>query len=490
MNHAIRRIGVGVVILFLVIVGQLTYLQVVDAKKLADDPRNSRTFLRDFTRPRGEIVSADGVVLAKSVPTPDEYQRQRVYPLGELTSQIVGYQSVVVGSTGVERSYNAVLAGRDVRNLKISNLGDLLLGKDRTGTVVLSLRVDAQLLAKQALGNQIGSVLALDPRTGSIIAMYSNPSFDPGPLAAHNPKAVQAAFAALVRDPANPALPRSYRERYPPGSTFKVVTTEAALDTGVATTSTPFPVVTQIPLPLSTNTLSNFGNKACGGTLEDSFRESCNTTFARLGLELGDRFPPRMAGFGIYDAPPLDLRPGASASTGPPLGSFQRNQPDFALAGIGQGKDLAVTPLQMALVASAVANGGTVMSPHVAGEIRDQDGKTVRTVAPRVWKHAMPPSTAATITQLMLEVVKNGTGTAAQIPGVAVAGKTGTAQTCQGCRPHAWFIAFAPADAPRFAVAVIVERGGNLGDEATGGRVAAPVAAKMLRSLLAQPPSG
>ncbi len=484
MNNAIKRVATAVTVMLVLLVGQLTYLQVIDAKTLANDPRNTRTYLRDFTRPRGNIVSADGKILARSVPSKDEYALQRVYPFGELFSQVVGYQSVVVGSTGVEKEYNDVLSGRKT-SLKLRDIGDLLLGKQQTGNVVLSLRADAQLVAKEALGNQKGSVVVTDPKTGALIAMYSNPSFDPTPLADHNPKAVQAYWDVLVHAPENPLLPRSYRERYPPGSTFKIVTTESALDTGIATPTTPFPSIRSITPPQAGRAIQNFGGSVCGGTLEESFIHSCNTTFAALGLQLGEQFPPHMAGFGLYSQPPLDLSPGAAASTGPQPGTFNDNKPLFALAGIGQG-EVAATPLQMALIASAVADGGSVMKPHVAAEIRNDEGRVVSKIRSEPWKQAMPPATALTIRDLMVQVVNSpgGTGRSAQIPGVTVAGKTGTAQTCETCTPHAWFVAFAPAENPQFAVSVIIERGGSMGDEATGGRVAAPVAAKVLRFLL------
>jgi len=483
MNRAVNRVGLAVVVLLLVLVAQLTYLQVIDASSLANDPRNSRTYLRDFTRPRGSIISADGKVLARSIKSNDEYERQRVYPYGELFAQTVGYQSVVVGSTGVEKSYNDALTGRNRGGLHLSDLGDLFVTKDPTENVILSLRTDAQLLAEQALGGQKGSVVALDPTTGAILALYSNPSFDPQPLAGHDTKQVQAYYSLLNANPAQTMLPRAYRQIYPPGSTFKIVTTEAALDTGIATPDTTFPVLRSFRPPQAGKAISNFGNEACGGTLEESFIESCNTTFARLGLELGEAFPPKMNGFGIYDAPPLDLSPGAATSTGPTPGTFSTNKPSFALSGIGQD-GVAATPLQMALVASAVANGGTVMLPHVGARLEDQEGKVLRTVAPKPWRQAMPPTTAATIKGFMVQVVQQGTGTRAQIPGVTVAGKTGTAETCETCHPHAWFVAFAPAEAPKFAVAVLVENGGSLASEATGGKVAAPIAAQMLRLLL------
>jgi peptidoglycan glycosyltransferase len=251
----------------------------------------------------------------------------------------------------------------------------------------------------------------------------------------------------------------------------------------VATPDSTFPVRTQLALPQSTNTLKNFGGESCGGTLVVSFTVSCNTTFGQLGLQLGDQFVPGMAKFGIGQAPPIDLSPGAVTSLGPAAGSFRNNQPQFALAGIGQGA-VAVTPLQMALVAEGIANGGVIMQPHVASEIRDANDKLIRRIDPSPWMTATTPQVAQAVTQMMIQVVNSGTGTAAQIPGVTVAGKTGTAQTAPNQAPHAWFVAFAPAEAPRFAVAVIVEHGGNANQEATGGRVAAPIAAQMLKLAL------
>jgi peptidoglycan glycosyltransferase len=322
----------------------------------------------------------------------------------------------------------------------------------------------------------------MNPKTGGILAMYSNPSYDPQPFASHNSQAAQDYEKLLRANPDKPDLPRAYRERFPPGSTFKVITASAALDTGRFTPETNFPVLTELDLPQTNNTLRNFGGSSCGGTLARSFQQSCNTTFGQIGLDLGDGFVPAMGRFGIGSAPPLDVAPGAAASVGPPPGSFQQNQPLFAFAGVGQG-DVAVTPLEMALSASAVANGGQIMQPHVAERITDGDDNTVKTIGAKPWRTAMSPQVASTMTTLMVSVVEGGTGTAARIPGVAVAGKTGTAQNETGAA-HAWFVGFAPAEDPQVAVAVLVEHGGSAGSEATGGRVAAPIAAQMMRLVL------
>lgn len=482
MNSAIRRVGVAVVAMLLVLVGQLTWLQVVDANHLDDDPRNVRSVLRDINRDRGEIRSADGQVLARSTRVTDgtQFEYQREYPQGALTAQVVGYQSYVVGDTGIERTYNDDLTGRAP---ELRTLSDLIRGKETTGTVVLALDTNVQRAAAEALGDQRGSVVVLDVRTGGVVAMYSNPTYDPQPLAGHDTKSVTDYFAALTADPAKPNLPRAYREIYPPGSTFKVVTSAVAFDTGTATPDTVYPVLTDLPLPLTSRTMKNFGGGTCGGTVFEAFVVSCNVTFAQIGLDLGEKFLPGMEGFGVGTAaPPLDVAPGAVRSSGLEGVDVRTDTPQFAYAGIGQGP-VATSPLAMALVAQAVANGGVMLEPHAAAEIRDARGRVVRRIGPRTWRTAMTPTTAQALTAMMRAVVDRGTGTRARIDGAAVAGKTGTAQH-DGGAPHAWFIGFAPAEAPRYAVAVIVESGGSAGSEATGGAVSAPIAAAVLRTAL------
>jgi peptidoglycan glycosyltransferase len=488
MNVGIRRVAYGVVVLMVALVGQLTWLQVVDAKKLADNGNNPRKIFEQFNSPRGKIISADQQVLARSVNVKDEYGKQRVYPQGELTAQIVGYQSITIGSTGLESTYSDLLLGKGRSTIGLQDVVDFLKGKKRTGNLTTSLRVDVQAKAKELLGAQKGSVVVLKPATGEIVAMYSNPSFDPTPLASHDPKVVQTYFDLLTNDPAKPNLPRAYREIYPPGSTFKTVTTTASLDAGIATPDTTFPKGTSFLPPQAGKSIGNFGGERCGGTLEQSFIVSCNITFARLGLQLGEQFPPAMGKFGIYTAPPLDVAPGAVVSTGPTPGTFENNKPEFALAGIGQG-NVFTTPLQMALVAAGIANKGVIMQPHVGVTVTDDAGRPLEHLAPKVWKTATSEATAAQVRDFMVQVVnsRGGTGSAARLPGITVAGKTGTAQTDTDPRPHAWFVAFAPAEAPQYAVAVIVEHGGSEQSEATGGKVAAPIARDLLQFLLSTP---
>jgi penicillin-binding protein A len=485
VNRPIRRVGYAVTVLILLLVAQLTYLQVVDANNLANNPKNVRKQLHDYNRARGEILTADGQVVAQSTPTTGDFKYVRSYPQGGLFAHTAGYQSFVnlVGSSGVEESYDKVLTGQDT-SLQLSDLGSVFNGKSATNNVVLSLTEAAQKAAADALGNQRGSVVALDVKTGAVLAMYSNPTFDPNALSVHNSQFVQNSFNN-INSGDKPALQRAYRDRYSPGSTFKVVTSKSAIEAGIATPDNPvFDFTDGFQIPGTNTTLKNFGGETCGGTLEESLIISCNATFAALGYQLGSGFAPAMQQCGIESAPPIDLSPSAVESVGP---TADEDRARFALAGIGQG-DVFTSPLQMVLIAAGIANGGTIMQPHVVKEIQNSDGKTVRTIDAAAWKTCMSPTTAQTLTNMMIQVVNQGTGTAAQIDGVNVAGKTGTAQTVEGEAPHAWFIAFAPAEAPRYAVAVIVEHGGNAQNEATGGEVAAPIAKSVLQNLLATNP--
>jgi penicillin-binding protein A len=485
VNPQVRRVGIAVVGCFVALFLQLNYLQVFRADSLANDARNTRAVQRAFSQPRGEILTADGVIVARSEPVDNQYERLRTYPTGPLFAHVSGFFSFNFGASAVEDAYNSDLSGRNT-DQQFRNLGDWLIGKEPTGDAVLSLRNAAQEAARDALADRRGSVVVLDPSTGEVVALWSNPSYDPNPLASHDTRAAQRAFDDYTppTDPTNPMLARAYRERYAPGSTFKVVTAATAIETGTATPDTGYPSLRSLDLPQSDKQLRNFGGSSCGGSMAESFRRSCNTTFGQIGLDLGEKLVGGMRAFGIGEDVPFDLP--EARSGGPAPGTFDKNKPSFANAAIGQG-DIAVTPLQMATVAGAIANGGVLMAPHVVREIRDEDGQVIRRIGPDEWKRAVSPTTAAAVTSMMVAVVRGGTGTAAAVPGHAVAGKTGTAEA-PGGPPHAWFIGFAPAEAARFAIAVIVERGGDVGDEATGGRVAAPVAGQVLAKLLALPP--
>jgi peptidoglycan glycosyltransferase len=484
VNTGIRRVGLAILILFIGLAAQLTYLQVAESKKLADDPGNSRDSLADLSRPRGPIVSADGVVLARSVPVTDQYKYQRIYPKATagLFAHVVGYQSLQFGSTGVEAEYSKQLAGRDCRP-SLSDLSRCISNRPITGTVFLNLSVEAQQAAADGLAGRRGSVVVLNVRTGGVVAAYSNPTYDPTLLVSHDQKVARLAREFLLAAPDNPMLARAWRELYPPGSTFKTVSAATALTDNVDVNKQ-FPQLTELPLPLTTSTLHNFGDERCGGSLEESFIESCNTTFGQLGLDLGNQLAVGVQRFGVNEGgAPSDLDPDVVGSIGPREGTFDIEMPRFAQAAIGQGP-VAVTPMEMALVAEAVATGGEILTPQTVNRVEDPDGQVIQRFRSKVWRRAMDPVTAATLRNWMVEVVNQGTGTAAQIPGIQVAGKTGTAETTPDERPHAWFIAFAPAVDPQYAIAVLVEHGGSSEAETTGGRVAAPVAAQVLSVLL------
>ncbi|HET9443705.1 MAG TPA: penicillin-binding protein 2 [Acidimicrobiales bacterium] len=478
MNRQIRRLGFTLAALFVALFLQLNWLQVIRADSLANDTRNTRVAVRDFSRPRGQIVSADGVVVARSVPSKGTFEHQREYPEGELFGHLTGFFSFTYGATGIERTYTDELAGRD---LGIRNLKDVLVDRTVTGDVILNVERRLQDLARASLGAKRGSVVALDPSTGAVLAMWSFPSADPTPLAGHDQEAVQKAYNDLVAADGKPLLARTYRETYPPGSTFKVVTSAAALERDPELAERAYPPLKELDLPRTDATLPNFGGGTCGGQLPDLLRVSCNTGFGQMGIDLGaEALAGEADDFGFNDRPPIDL-PARVASAFPDAGDFERDEAGLAKSAIGQ-ENVRATPLEMALVAAAVANGGTIMAPHVMREVRDSENNLVRAHEPEAWKQAVSPESAGRLRDLMISVVESGTGRNARIPGAVVGGKTGTAQTV-GDNAHAWFIGFAEGNGRKVAVSVIVESQPEV-SEATGGRVAAPIARDVMRAAL------
>ena len=478
MTREIRLVGVALMVMFTVLFLNLTYLQYLRADELSNHPGNTRKIVRDFSKPRGVIETADGVVLARSIPAEGQFNRLRQYPTGELFGHITGYFSFSIGSEGIEKEYNGDLAGRTE---PLEQLRDLLEDRETTGDVILTMRNSLQELARAQLNGRRGAVVALDPTNGDVLAMYSFPSFDPNPLSAHDQKAVQASWRALNDDRTGPLLPRAFLQRYAPGSTFKVVTAAAALERDSALATKSYPVLKDLDLPRTDKNLPNFGGNRCGGQLPQLLKVSCNTGFAQMGLDLGaEKLSDEAHDFGFGAKPPLDM-PRVTASVFPDAASFRGNEPFLAQSAIGQ-QDVSASPLEMALVAAAVGNGGVIMKPHVMAEVRNEREEVVRRYDPEPWMRATSPQTAAALRDMMVGVVNGGTATRAAVQGVQVAAKTGTAQTT-GDNAHAWIIAFAPAEAPKVAVAVIVESQEGV-SEATGGRVAAPIAQAMIRAAL------
>ena len=480
MIDRIQRLGLIMGVAFCLLLAALTRLQVVEARSLSNDPHNTRAMTAAFSADRGSIQTADGVVLARSEPSNDEFKRQRVYPEGALFSPVTGYLSFTFGTDGAERSFNSDLIGGSLPKGDAS-LRDLFDSSRKTADVTLTVRADVQRAAADALGNRRGAVVALDPQTGAILALVSFPSFDPTPLAGHKQEDVRAAWDLLQNNAEHPLLPRPYRESYAPGSTFKVVTAAAAFDHAPELTTKEYPRLKQLDIPRTDKDLPNFGGSTCGGTIADLLRVSCNTGFAQMGLDLGGpSLAEEAAAFGFGEKPPIDL-PAAPASRFPSAEEFDKNEPALAFSAIGQ-QNVSATPLQMALIAGAIGNGGAIMKPHVLKEVRDEQNNVLRSYVPGLWRNATSPATADAIKAMMIDVAARGTATRARVAGTTVGAKTGTAQTI-GNNAHAWLIAFAPADAPTVAVAVIVESQPGLGD-VTGGRIAAPIASRVMKAAL------
>jgi peptidoglycan glycosyltransferase len=490
MSKQIRNLGVFLVCCYTALFLQVNRLTVFQAEELQNDPRNNRQVVRDFSRPRGTIESVDGVVLAESVESNDRFKLQRVYPTKDLFAHVTGFFAFQLGSAGVEKTYNDALAGRTI-SFNLRELGDLFVDRERVGNVTLSLRNDVQEVARDELAGRNGSVVALDPRNGEILALYSNPSYDPNVLANHDFTAAAAAADQLNQDPEKPTRARTYMERKPPGSTFKIVTATAGIEHGGVTADSPsYPVQSEYRAATFGQPIGNFGGGSCGGTLFTILQESCNTAFAQMGVENATALglTDSAADFGFNAAVPIDL-PGGVRSVWP-TEKVANDPPVLAQSSIGQN-EVSATPLQMALVAAAVANGGKIMVPHVMREVRDGQQDVVDRFEPEVWTTAMTPDTAELLRQAMISVVTDGTARRLDdgLDGnIVVGGKTGTAQIGNEDSSHAWIIGFAgpEGEPPTVAVAVIVEAQPGVSEQ-TGGQVAAPIAAAVLKQALAAP---
>jgi len=491
------------VLLFL----QLNNIQVVKAHQYANDPNNPQVQAAKFTQTRGMILSADGVVLAQSVVAPkgSTYEYERQYPTGALFGQITGFFSYIYGLSGVEDSYNSDLLSH---NRPVKTLGDLLATRTVTDNVTLTLSDKLQTDAMNALAGRNGAIVVLDPSTGAIEAMYSNPSYDPTPLVTLNcavektvgksqecaqTVAAQAYAADTTNDAHgyNPLTSLAYQNHFPPGSTFKIVTASAAYEKAPQLVNTPMPYYVCIAGgtlggQAPNKPLCNDSGSGCGGTIAEMLPPSCDTGFAILGTRVGAASMTAEAdAYGFNQQPPIDLPPSPFEVSDFLEPSCYKNAEIFlAQSSIGQQCTVA-SPLQMAMVAAGIANGGVVMVPHVMSEVRDSQGNLVETYQPKQWMKATSPQTAAAINKLMTEVVSSPGGTAAGVGFPAsedVAAKTGTAQIGLGNTATTdWMIAFAPANAPKVAVAVMVP---NQALSAYGATVAGPVVKTILGDVL------
>jgi peptidoglycan glycosyltransferase len=486
MNKPIRMMSIFCMLLFGALLLNVTYLQYVDAGSLNDRADNRRVRDAEFARKRGAIVAGDASV-AESRRTKDRYVYQRVYKQPRKYAQLTGSYSYIYGRTAIEQSQNEILSGNDPR-LFVTRVVDLLgNSQPKGGSVSLTVDPKAQTAAYdglKALGENVqGAVVALEPATGKVLALVSSPTYDPNELASHDFKAVTRASKRLNADRDRPLADRAISEIYPPGSTFKLVTAAAALSSGQYTPETLVRGGARLDLPQTSTDLVNENGSTCGGdriTLTQALEVSCNVSFGSIGLRLGaDALRNQAEKFG-FDQSYLEDLPGQARSRFP----SDPDAPQTALSAIGQF-DVAASPLQMAMVAAGIANGGTVMKPYVVDEVRAPDLSVLDKTSPSAFRsNAVSSSVARQLTSMMVEVVDNGTGTTAQIPDVKVAGKTGTAQSSPSRPPYAWFVSFAPADNPKVAVAVLVEDAGVTRNSISGSGLAAPIAKRVMEAVI------
>jgi len=447
--------------------GMLAYQQVINARSLADNPHNTRKVFAQLRIERGLILASDKTELAKNRQEDDQYFR--TYPQGDFASQLIGYNDPTYGQSGLEHSQNDYLTGT-ADEVELVGFIDSLMGRQRSGAdikLTIDPKVQRTALSElQKLGKR-GAVVALDVHTGAVLAMASTPTYDLNQLDAN--------WSQLNADEGAPLLNRATQGLYTPGSAFKLITTAAALESGAFTPDSKFRD-DKGSIDIYGNTIRNWRDTPFGEhNLKEAFAQSINTTFAQIGDQLGQaKLVEYQKKFGLYEKPPLELPADEIAVSGryeegklaSPNVALDRVQ--VAWMAIGQ-ENVQVTPLQMAMIAQAIGNGGKMMKPYVVDSVIDHNATIIKQTQPDEWKRPILPETARAMTEMMIKVVNEGTGHRAQTPKVQIAGKTGTAEV-SGRGPNAWFVGFAPADNPKVAVAVVVE------DSDVGGGISGPVA--------------
>ncbi|MGH3628954.1 MAG: peptidoglycan D,D-transpeptidase FtsI family protein [Sciscionella sp.] len=491
MNNALRRAGLAMIVLTVLLLANLSYVQVVEAGKLRANPHNQLTRLADYNRNRGEIVDSSGnVILAKDVPDNGQPRYQRRYPAGDAYSTVTGYDSLLYGTRGIERSENSVLDGTD-DSLFVQRMSDLITGRDANGGQVqltIDPRVQKALYNSMTSRHYVGGAVAIQPSTGAILGMVSTPSYDPNPLASHSSTTQQKAWQKLLADKNKPLLNRAIGELEPPGSTFKLIDSSVALTNGY-TEQSKLTAARQITLPGTNTTFTNDADQTCpdsrGGkvTMKTALAYSCNTAFATLTGALGTQKLRDMAGrYGVGEQKLRVPLPVAASTLGP--------IPDKAAlyqSAIGQ-RDVKFTPLQDAMITATIANGGVRMQPQLLKRILGPDLSVVKNVAPSKAADVIPASVAKKITDMMLASEKYTVG-GGKRPGLAIASKTGTAEVGvhpKSTPPVCWYTAFAPAANPQIAVAVMVDDGGGKGPGAFGSTVSAVVGRAAINAYLPQ----
>nr|WP_217625694.1 MULTISPECIES: penicillin-binding protein 2 [Bifidobacterium] len=483
-----RQLFTAVIVLFTVLGLSTTIITAIRAAALNSDTRNTRALYHEYGAPRGSILAADGTVLAKSEPVNDAFKYQRSYPQGSLYAPVTGYFSISQrADRGIEASRNSLLSGES-NSLFWQRIKSTLTGSENKGaTIETSIDTKLQTIASQALNNQQGAVIAMEPSTGRILAMVSNPSYDPNQLTSHDGATLKQNYAALTQDPTNPMLNNTTSQLFPPGSTFKTVVAAAALETGDYQTDTQVPAGASYTLPGTVTALTNAssaGNGSNGSmSLEDALAYSSNTAFAQLGVALGqDKLADMATKLGFGSSLVVD----GSDTTGSPMKAVASNFPTsltddkLALASIGQG-DVTETPLQNVMIASAIANDGKLMQPTLVDRVRASDLSVISETHARTMSEPFSADTANKLTQMMQTVVTKDAPSLA-IDGVSVAAKTGTAQIgSDNSANDGWVIGFAPADNPKIAVAVVIHNTNTYGVNSAG-----PVFRTVLQEALQQ----
>jgi peptidoglycan glycosyltransferase len=483
VTKELRRLSIVMLVMFLALFASTSWIQVVQAEALAENPRNTRALYDSYQVQRGSII-ASGAAVASSVPSGDVYSWQRVYSEAPMWSQVTGWINPVLGSaTGIELEMNQVLSGTAGSQF-LERIEQIVTGQPQRGSnVVLSLDTAVQRAAFEALGDLQGAVLAIEPSTGRILAMVSSPTFDTNLLAAHDTDAANAYYDELEADALHPLFNRSIGgDLNPPGSTFKLVVASAALASGEYTSQSTLPNPASYQLPQSSSLVFNSTGGTCGPgetvTIAEALRLSCNIPFAELAVRLGDtaiREEAEKYGFNV----PFEL----------PLVSTESSYPralddaQTALTGFGQGQ-VTATPLQMAMVSAGIANGGIVMNPRMVDRVLAPDLSVQQTFESSEFGRALDEDLAREMVAMMVANVSDGAASGARIEGVDVAGKTGTAENGDSDPFTLWFTGFAPADNPEVAVAVVVEDGGGQGQSGSGNTLAAPIAKKVMEAVV------
>jgi penicillin-binding protein A len=482
VNKELKRVSTVVLLMFVALFISSSVIQVLAVDELKADGRNSRTLYASYSAERGPIL-VDGQPIAFSQAADDEFKFQRVYTNGPLYAPITGYLTLNQGNTGLEDALNSYLSGTS-NNQFFDQVNAIITGQNSKGaSVELTIDPVVQQAAWDALGDYQGAVIAIRPKTGEIIAMVSKPTFDPNLFAIHDSEQVIATYNQLLDDPAGPLFNRALAGALdPPGSTFKLVVASAAIDSGQFTAESAFPNPATLTLPQSSFQISNSDGAACGSgdtaTIATAIRLSCNIPMAELGQQLGYRAILEQATkFGFNES--IDIPLSSTPSVYPRV----LDEPKTMLSAFGQD-EVRASPLQMAMVSMAIANGGMIMKPNLVEGIMSSDLNPIETFSPEIFRQAMSQQTAATMTGLMVASVANGAANTATIDGVDVAGKTGTAENGAGDPYTLWFTGFAPAADPEVVVAVVVQNGGGLGQDGLSSKISAPIGKQVLEAVL------